>query len=89
MSVAPRLAAAPGASLVSEATKERCETDFLFSEPREIEAKGTTETVRAYEVRGESSARLRDAGPYLGGDVVEREVGPDVPAPTASHIASG
>ena len=68
MSVAERLeaAAAPGSVLVSEATREKCELDYEFSEPRDIEAKGKTEPIRAYELKGESFAAMRDLGPFVG-----------------------
>ncbi len=68
MSVAQRLeaAAAPGAILVSEAVKEKCEDDFEFSPVREIEAKGKSEPIAAYEVKGEAQAASRDSGPFVG-----------------------
>jgi class 3 adenylate cyclase/tetratricopeptide (TPR) repeat protein len=68
MSVAQRLEAAaePGAILVSEAAKEKCEDDFDFSGPLSVEAKGKTEPIVAFEVKGESSGALRDSGPFVG-----------------------
>ncbi|HTX74365.1 MAG TPA: adenylate/guanylate cyclase domain-containing protein, partial [Rectinemataceae bacterium] len=68
MAVAQRLeaAAASGTILVSEATKEKCELDFEFSEPRQIEARGKAELVTAYELKGEAFVALRDAGPFIG-----------------------
>jgi len=68
MNVAQRLEAAaePDSILVSESTKEKCEDDFEFGPPEDIEAKGKTELVRAYKVRAEVTARLRDKGPFIG-----------------------
>ena len=68
MSVAERLeaAAAPGSILVSEAVKEKCEDDFDFGPRAEIEVKGKSERVAAYEVKGEAQGELRDAGPFIG-----------------------
>lgn len=72
MSVAQRLeaAASPGSILVSEEVKEKCEEDFEFSQRRDIEVKGRTEPIAAYEVRGESPASPRgsgrDAGAFIG-----------------------
>jgi class 3 adenylate cyclase len=68
MSVAQRLesAAMPGSILVSEAAKEKCGPDFEFSGPLKVEAKGKSEPIVAYEVKGESSGALRDTGPFVG-----------------------
>ncbi|MDP3179411.1 MAG: adenylate/guanylate cyclase domain-containing protein, partial [Spirochaetaceae bacterium] len=68
MSVAQRLesAADPGEILVSDAVMEKCEDDFDFSAQRWIEAKGKTDRISAYEVRGESAGGPRDAGPLIG-----------------------
>jgi class 3 adenylate cyclase len=68
MSVAQRLesAAAPGSILVSESVKEKCEGEFDFSARREVEAKGKSEPIAAYEVKGEAQGASRDAGPLVG-----------------------
>jgi class 3 adenylate cyclase len=68
MSVAERLesAAPPGSILVSEAVKEKCEGDFEFGPRFEIAAKGKTEPIAAFEVRGEAQGAGRDAGPFVG-----------------------
>jgi class 3 adenylate cyclase len=68
MSVAERLeaAASPGAILVSEAVKEKCADDFDFGPRLEVEAKGKSERIAAYEVTGEAQGALRDAGPFVG-----------------------
>lgn len=68
MSVAQRLEAAASSDtiLVSEATKERCEAEFDFSEARDILAKGKSEAIVAYEVAGEAPPRLQDHGPFIG-----------------------
>ncbi|HOX31512.1 MAG TPA: adenylate/guanylate cyclase domain-containing protein [Spirochaetales bacterium] len=68
MSVAQRLEAAaePGEILVSEAVKEKCEESYEFAGPRSVEAKGKTEPIVAYAVRGESSGALRGSGPFVG-----------------------
>ncbi len=68
MNVAQRLEAAadPDAILVSESTWEKCEDDFAFGPLLEIAAKGKSDPVRAYTVTGETTARLRDKGPFIG-----------------------
>jgi len=68
MSVAQRLesAAPPDGVLVSDAIKEKCEAEFDFDEAIDIAAKGKSEVIRAYRVKGEASSGLRDAGPFVG-----------------------
>jgi class 3 adenylate cyclase/tetratricopeptide (TPR) repeat protein len=68
MNVAQRLEAAapPDTILVSETTKEKCEEDYSFGPLQQLEAKGKTELLRAYMVTGETTARLRDKGPFVG-----------------------
>jgi class 3 adenylate cyclase/tetratricopeptide (TPR) repeat protein len=68
MNVAERLEAAapPDAILASESTKEKCEDDFEFGPLVEVDAKGKSELIRAYQVNGEANARLRDLGPFIG-----------------------
>jgi class 3 adenylate cyclase len=68
MSVAERLeaAASPGSILVSEAVKEKCEGDFDFGPRVEIDAKGKSEPVAAYEVKGEAQGEMKDSGPFIG-----------------------
>jgi class 3 adenylate cyclase/tetratricopeptide (TPR) repeat protein len=68
MSVAQRLEAAapPDGILVSEETLERCRSDFEFSDPREIVAKGKTDVIRAFVVKGASTGELNDEGPFIG-----------------------
>ncbi len=76
MSVAQRLeaAASPGSILVSEAVKEKCEEDFDFSQRLDIEARGKTEPIAAYEVRGESQADARGGGREIGAFVGRRDL---------------
>lgn len=68
MSIAQRLetAAQPGSILVSESAKEKCEADFAFAGPMCIDAKGKSEPIVAYEVKGEASGELLDSGPFIG-----------------------
>ncbi|HET7839213.1 MAG TPA: adenylate/guanylate cyclase domain-containing protein, partial [Rectinemataceae bacterium] len=68
MSVAQRIeaAAAPGTVFVSEAVREKCEGEFEFDLPRRLEAKGKTEPVTIYQVKGEVSGAVRDSGPLVG-----------------------
>ncbi len=68
MNVAQRLEAAapPDTILVSESTREKCEEDFEFGPLIEVDAKGKTELVRAYQVIASASTRLRDKGPFVG-----------------------
>lgn len=68
MSVAQRLEAAaePDTILVSEETKAAAEHDFEFSEPLEIVAKGKTDTIRAFVVKGRAERELNDEGPFIG-----------------------
>ncbi len=68
MNVAQRIeaAAAPGSVFVSEAVREKCEGEFEFEGPRRIEAKGKTEPVTVYQVKGEVSGAVRDASPLVG-----------------------
>jgi class 3 adenylate cyclase len=67
MNVAQRLEAAapPDAILVAESTKEKCEDDFEFGPRIEVDAKGKTELVGAYIVKGEALA-LKERGPFVG-----------------------
>ena len=67
MNVAQRLeaAASPDAILVAESTKEKCEDDFEFGPRIEVDAKGKTESVGAYVVKGEALA-LKERGPFVG-----------------------
>ncbi|MBP7263530.1 MAG: hypothetical protein KBB32_05090 [Spirochaetia bacterium] len=68
MAVAQRLQAAaePGGILVSDAVKRQCESDFEFSGPRSIEAKGKTTGIEAWTVIGPRSSSAQDRGPFVG-----------------------
>lgn len=68
MSIASRLqsAAPPTAILVSDATRGRCEQDFIFSDRAELELKGAEEPVISYRVRGRSTGPLRDYTGFVG-----------------------
>lgn len=57
MSVASRLEAAapPAGVLVSESTKEKCESEFLFSESIAVKPRGADEAVTAYTVLGRNT----------------------------------
>jgi class 3 adenylate cyclase len=67
MNVAQRLEAAapPDAVLVAESTKEKCEDDFEFEPRIEVDAKGKTEPIGAFIVKGEALA-LKERGPFVG-----------------------
>ncbi len=68
MSVAQRLEAAadPDTILVSEETKTAAEHDFDFFEARDILAKGKSEAIRAFVVKGRAERELNDEGPFMG-----------------------
>jgi class 3 adenylate cyclase len=68
MVLASRLqeAAAPGRILLSAATKERCEPDFLFGEVLSVNLKGSEETVTAYPVSGRNADPFRDNSVFIG-----------------------
>ncbi len=76
MSVASRLEenAAANSILVSSTTREKCENDFLFSEPMTINAKGKTEPLRAYRVVGRNTDPLHYATPFAGRDEILRDL---------------
>ncbi len=78
MVLASRLqeAAAPGRILLSAATKERCETDFLFGEAVHIDLKGTGESVTAFPVSGRNADPFRDNSVFIGREeLVDRILG--------------
>jgi class 3 adenylate cyclase/tetratricopeptide (TPR) repeat protein len=54
MSLASRLEAAapPAGVLVAESTKEKCENDFVFSDPVRVQPQGADDPVIAYKVLG-------------------------------------
>lgn len=67
--------ARPGAVLITEATQRAIATYFEFKDMGQLEVKGKAETVHAYEVTGELTARTRfdaaiDRGltPFVGRD---------------------
>ncbi len=68
MSVAQRLEAAaePNAILVSEETRAGSEHDFDFSGELEVNAKGKSEAIRAFVVKGRAERELNDEGPFIG-----------------------
>jgi class 3 adenylate cyclase/tetratricopeptide (TPR) repeat protein len=68
MNVAQRLQAAadPGAILVSESTREKCEDDFDFGPMLEVDAKGKSEPVQACLAKGLAAAGSREKGPLIG-----------------------
>ncbi len=67
MNIAQRLedAAPVNGILISESTKEKCEDDFEFGPRTEVAAKGKTEPVIAYLVKGEAYT-LKERGPLIG-----------------------
>jgi class 3 adenylate cyclase/predicted ATPase len=66
--------AAPGAVLVGGATHRLVEPLFEWDEGRDLELKGKSEPVRAYEVRGHRSSTGRRGGrPGLATSVIGRE----------------
>lgn len=68
MAVAARLESeAPLDSIfVSQSTKEKCEKDFVFSEPYEVTVKGRHEPIRAYLVRGRNPNPLEHDSVFVG-----------------------
>jgi len=67
MNIAQRLESAAPVNevLVSESTREKCEDDFEFGPRIEVDAKGKTEPVAAYLVKGELYT-LKERGPLIG-----------------------
>ena len=70
MSVASRLqeAALANTVLVSAATREKCESDFLFGDELELKVKGKREPLKAFLVSGRNTDPLRYTTPYSGRD---------------------
>jgi hypothetical protein len=68
MAVAARLESqAPLDSIfVSESTKEKCEKDFIFSEPYEVYVKGRAKPVRAYLVRNRNPNPFEHDSHFVG-----------------------
>ncbi|TFG82074.1 MAG: hypothetical protein E4H20_08445 [Spirochaetales bacterium] len=68
MAVAQRIQAAaePDGILVSDAVKQRCEGYFDFAGPVSLNAKGKSEPIVAWAVKGQALPGLRDAGPFVG-----------------------
>ncbi len=68
MSVASRLQenAPANAVLVSAATREKCESDFLFSDRLTIKVKGKSEPIEAFRVLGRNTDPLHYTGPFAG-----------------------
>lgn len=68
MAIAQRLqdAAEPDSILVSDAVKERCDTEYDFEGPLRLLLKGTTEPLTAWRLKGPATAGLHDAGPCVG-----------------------
>ncbi|MFW5683812.1 MAG: adenylate/guanylate cyclase domain-containing protein [Spirochaetota bacterium] len=68
MAVAARLesSARTDAVLVSQSTRDRCESDFLFSEEVLVRAQGKEEVVVAFEVRGRNSRPEGDDTVFVG-----------------------
>ena len=68
MSVASRLqdSALANTILVSEATREKCESDFLFSDALTIKIKGKSEPLAAFKVLGRNTDPLRFSTPFAG-----------------------
>lgn len=68
MAVAARLeSAAPYDSIfVSQSTKEKCEKEFVFSEPYEVQAKGSNQPIRAFLVRGRNPDPLEHDSVFVG-----------------------
>ena len=68
MAIAQRLqdAAEPDSVLVSDAVKERCETEYDFEGPLKLSLKGTTEPLTAWRLKGPALAGLHDVGPCIG-----------------------
>ncbi|HUX51347.1 MAG TPA: adenylate/guanylate cyclase domain-containing protein [Spirochaetia bacterium] len=70
MSVASRLQnlAEPDTILVSEATRESCENEFLFSEPLDLQLRGKEETLVAFVVKGRNLHPTRESSLFVGRD---------------------
>lgn len=61
MSIASRLEAVapPAGVLVSESTKEKCESEFLFSDPIRVQPRGAEEAMMAFKVLGRNQDPFR------------------------------
>jgi tetratricopeptide (TPR) repeat protein len=68
MSVASRLQTLADENdvLVSETTKEKCDDEFLFSEPLILPVRGRERPVRAYRIRGKNFRPLQYQTPFVG-----------------------
>ena len=68
MAVASRLQTSASANsiLVSASTHDRCESDFVFSEPTLVQTRGKDGPLTAYEVRGVNSRPDTDDAVFIG-----------------------
>ncbi len=68
MHIAARLQnqAPDGGILISEETRRRAEQDFVYGEPRELQLKGSSEWLRAWQVLGREANPVFSEGEFVG-----------------------